>query len=75
LEAELFGHVKGAFTGAVRSKSGYFMAADQGTLFLDEIGTTSFAFQSDLLRVLESHEFTPVGGTQRVKFRSAEPKG
>ena len=67
LEAELFGHVKGAFTGAVRSKSGYFMAADQGTLFLDEIGTTSFAFQSDLLRVLESHEFTPVGGTQRVK--------
>ncbi|MDZ7761597.1 MAG: sigma 54-interacting transcriptional regulator [Desulfovermiculus sp.] len=67
LEAELFGHVKGAFTGAVRNKSGYFLAADQGTLFLDEIGTTSYAFQSDLLRVLESHEFTPVGGTQSVK--------
>ena len=67
LEAELFGHVKGAFTGAVRDKSGYFLAADQGTLFLDEIGTTSFAFQSDLLRVLEHHEFTPVGGTQSVK--------
>jgi PAS domain S-box-containing protein len=67
LEAELFGHVKGAFTGAVRDKSGYFLSADQGTLFLDEIGTTSFAFQSDLLRVLESHEFTPVGGTQSVK--------
>ena len=67
LEAELFGHVKGAFTGAVRDKSGYFLAADQGTLFLDEIGSTSFAFQSDLLRVLENHEFTPVGGTQSVK--------
>ncbi|MFP4258155.1 MAG: sigma-54 interaction domain-containing protein [Desulfovermiculus sp.] len=67
LEAELFGHVKGAFTGAERNKSGYFLAADQGTLFLDEIGTTSYAFQSDLLRVLESHEFTPVGGTQSVK--------
>ncbi|MDZ7832028.1 MAG: sigma 54-interacting transcriptional regulator [Desulfobacterales bacterium] len=67
LESELFGHVKGAFTGAVRDKSGYFLAADQGTLFLDEIGTTPFAFQSDLLRVLESREFTPVGGTRTVK--------
>lgn len=67
LEAELFGHVKGAFTGAVRDKSGYFQAADQGTLFLDEIGTTSFAFQSDLLRVLENQEFTPVGATKSVK--------
>jgi PAS domain S-box-containing protein len=67
LESELFGHVRGAFTGALRNKSGYFAGADQGTLFLDEIGTTSYAFQSDLLRVLESHEFTPVGGTQSVK--------
>ncbi len=67
LEAELFGHVKGAFTGAVRDKSGYFLEADQGTLFLDEIGAASFAFQSDLLRVLENHEFTPVGATRSVQ--------
>ncbi|MFP4452453.1 MAG: sigma-54 interaction domain-containing protein [Desulfobacterales bacterium] len=67
IESELFGHVKGAFTGAVRDKSGYFLAADQGTLFFDEIGTTPFTFQSDLLRVLESRVFTPVGGTRTVK--------
>lgn len=67
LESELFGHAKGAFTGAVRDKPGYFLAADQGTLFLDEIRTTSFALQSDLLRVLENHSFTPVGGTKPVK--------
>jgi len=67
LESELFGHVKGAFTGAVRDKPGYFLEADQGTLFLDEIGAASFAFQSDLLRVLENHEFTPVGATRSVQ--------
>jgi PAS domain S-box-containing protein len=71
IESELFGHVKGAFTGADRDKSGYFLSADQGTLFLDEIGTTPFAFQSDLLRVLEQKEFVPVGGIrpQRSDFR------
>ncbi len=71
IESELFGHVKGTFTGAGRDKSGYFLSADQGTLFLDEIGSTPFAFQSDLLRVLEQKEFVPVGGTrpQRSDFR------
>lgn len=71
IESELFGHVKGAFTGADRNKPGYFLSADQGTLFLDEIGSTPFAFQSDLLRVLEQKEFVPVGGTrpQRSDFR------
>jgi len=67
IESELFGHVKGAFTGADRDKSGYFRSADKGTLFLDEIGSTSFAFQSDLLRILEQKEFIPVGGTRTRK--------
>ncbi|MCK8603737.1 sigma-54 interaction domain-containing protein [Desulfoferrobacter suflitae] len=64
LESELFGHSKGAFTGAHRDKPGRFMLAHQGTLFLDEIANTSLAFQADLLRVLETGEFTPLGGSK-----------
>ena len=70
-EAELFGHEKGAFTGAVASKPGRFELAHGGTLFLDEIGTLSTAVQSKLLRVLESHEVERVGGRRStpVDFR------
>jgi transcriptional regulator with GAF, ATPase, and Fis domain len=70
-EAELFGHEKGAFTGAVASKPGRFELAHGGTLFLDEIGTLSAAVQSKLLRVLESHEVERVGGRHStpVDFR------
>ena len=62
LESELFGHVRGAFTGAVGGKKGYFELAGQGTIFLDEIGDTSPDFQSKLLRVLQERQFYPVGG-------------
>jgi DNA-binding NtrC family response regulator len=64
LEAELFGHVKGAFTGAVASKVGRFQLADNGTLFLDEIGDLPAKGQGDLLRVLEDGCFRMVGGTE-----------
>ena len=67
LESELFGYARGAFTGAVKSKPGRFMLAHKGTLFLDEIGSTSPAFQADLLRVLEGGEFTPLGDTRTLK--------
>jgi len=67
LESELFGHVKGAFTGAVSSKRGRFELADKGTLFLDEIGEISQALQVKLLRVLEEKSFIPVGGERAVK--------
>jgi DNA-binding NtrC family response regulator len=62
LETELFGHVKGAFTGAVGARKGYFEMAGRGTIFLDEIGDTSPEFQAKLLRVLQERLFYPVGG-------------
>jgi len=64
LESELFGHVKGAFTGAVRNKPGKFALADGGTIFLDEIGDMALSVQAKLLRVLVSGEFQQVGGEQ-----------
>lgn len=66
LESELFGHEKGAFTGAIRSKPGRFELAHKGTLFLDEIGDLSPAVQVKLLRVLESRQFERVGGTKPI---------
>ncbi len=71
LESELFGHVKGSFTGAVASKPGLFELAQDGTLFLDEISNLTLETQGKLLRFLESGEFRPVGGveTKRVNFR------
>lgn len=67
LEAELFGHVKGAFTGAVATKPGRFQMADGGTLFLDEIGDLSPKGQGDLLRVLEDSAFRMVGGSELIR--------
>jgi DNA-binding NtrC family response regulator len=67
LEAELFGHVKGAFTGAIADKPGRFQLADRGTLFLDEIGDLSPKGQGDLLRVLEDGTFRMVGGSKLVR--------
>jgi DNA-binding NtrC family response regulator len=67
LEAELFGHVKGAFTGAVNTKPGRFELADEGTLFLDEIGDLSAKGQGDLLRVIEDGTFRMVGGVDLMR--------
>ena len=67
LESELFGHIKGSFTGAIVTKPGLFEVADGGSLFLDEIGNISLAMQSKLLRVIQEREFTPVGGTKLKK--------
>ncbi|HEU5058731.1 MAG TPA: sigma 54-interacting transcriptional regulator [Kofleriaceae bacterium] len=67
IESELFGHEKGAFTGADQRKTGYFEAADRGTLFLDEIGEITPAVQVKLLRVLEERTLTRVGGTKEIK--------
>lgn len=67
LESELFGHVKGAFTGATESRAGFFQTADGGTIFLDEISDTSLAMQAKLLRVLEDKEVYMVGATRSRK--------
>ncbi len=67
LESELFGHVRGSFTGAITTKPGLFEVADGGTVFLDEVGNISMAIQAKLLRVLQEREFTPVGGTKAKK--------
>ena len=66
LESELFGHVKGSFTGAVQTKAGLFKVADGGTLFLDEVSNISLGIQAKLLRVLQEREVTPIGGTHPV---------
>ncbi len=67
LESELFGHVRGAFTGAITNKKGLFEEADSGTCFLDEVGDISLAMQAKLLRVLQEHEIKRVGGTETIK--------
>jgi DNA-binding NtrC family response regulator len=67
LEAELFGHVRGAFTGAVGARQGRFEQAHKGTLFLDEVGTMSVALQMKLLRALQEREFERVGDSQTIK--------
>ncbi len=66
LESELFGHVRGSFTGAIRDKQGKFLAADGGTIFLDEISTASPAMQVKLLRVLQDRQFEPVGSNKTI---------
>lgn len=67
LETELFGHEKGAFTGATKDRIGRFRTADRGTIFLDEIGNIPMAVQAKLLRVLQDHEFEAVGSDQPIK--------
>jgi DNA-binding NtrC family response regulator len=68
LESELFGHVKGAFTGAIANREGLFRQADKGTLFLDELSEVSHALQIKLLRAIQEREVIPVGGREPLKF-------
>ncbi|HOX32256.1 MAG TPA: sigma 54-interacting transcriptional regulator, partial [Spirochaetales bacterium] len=70
VESELFGHEKGAFTGATERRIGRFELADKGTIFLDEIGDLSFALQSKLLRVLEERSFEPVGSVKSKELKA-----
>ena len=70
IESELFGHEKGAFTGAIKAKTGRFELAQDGTLFLDEIGDLSLSLQIKLLRVLETHEFERVGSNKSIKMNA-----
>jgi DNA-binding NtrC family response regulator len=70
LESELFGYVKGAFTGAYADKEGYFKVANQGTIFLDEVGELSLALQGKLLRMTQDHEIIPVGATKPIKINA-----
>ncbi len=67
MESELFGHVRGAFTGAVSDHTGLFKQSDQGTIFLDEVGELALHLQVKLLRVLQEKSFTPVGGSKPIK--------
>jgi Nif-specific regulatory protein len=66
MDSQLFGHIKGAFTGADHDHIGYFQQADQGTLFLDEVGELNLEGQAKLLRILEGHPFLAVGGTKEI---------
>ena len=70
IESELFGHEKGAFTGAIKAKTGRFELAQSGTLFLDEIGDTPLSLQTKLLRVLETKNFERVGGNKQIKMNT-----
>ena len=67
LEAELFGHIKGAFTGATQNRQGRFELAHQGTLFLDEVGELPLQLQAKLLRVLQTRQFEPIGSSRAIE--------
>ena len=75
LESELFGHEKGAFTGAIAQRKGRFELAHKGTIFLDEVGEMTLATQKKLLRVLQEREFERVGGTTSVKIDTRGHRG
>ena len=74
LESELFGHVKGAFTGASADRRGRFALAEMGTIFLDEIGDTSPDFQTKLLRVLQEQEYYPIGAERPEREAAPRPR-